>query len=55
MDDLKKCINWEDVSSRRSRWEMGEELDNVSEWPRSRRVSLTMRAVEKVLRNIFGR
>lgn len=52
MEDLKKCVNWEEVSSRRSRWEMGEEQDGVGEWKRERRVSLTMRAVEKV-RKLF--
>lgn len=55
MEDLKRCINWDDISSRRSRWEMGEEEDKVQEWPRSRRVSLTMRSVEKVLKNLFAR
>jgi hypothetical protein len=55
MDELKKCINWEDVSSRRSRWEMGDEADKVDHWDRTRRVSLTMRSVEKVLKNVFGR
>ena len=55
LQDLKNCINWDDMSSRRSRWEMGEEADNVEKWERTRRVSLTMRSVEKVLKNVLAR
>ena len=54
LEELKKCINWEEVSSRRSRWEMGDESNETSEWPRGRRVSLTMRSVDKVMRNVLG-
>lgn len=54
LDELKKCINWEEISSRRSRWEMGDENNNTTEWPRARRVSLTMRCVEKVMKNVLG-
>ena len=55
MEDLRKCINWEDISSRRSRWEMGDESDSVEKWYRTRRVSVTMRSVEKVLKNVVSR
>ena len=55
LDDLKKCVNWEEISSRRSRWEMGDEDNDTKEWPRGRRVSLTIRAVEKIFKNPFGR
>lgn len=54
LDELKKCINWEEVSSRRSRWEMGDESNETTEWLRGRRVSLTMRSVEKIMRNVLG-
>lgn len=53
LEELQKCVNWEDISSRRSRWELGDETNNTSVWERSRRVSLTVRTVEKVL-NLKG-
>ena len=85
LDELRKCVNWDHVSARRARWEMGDEdvaeppteakleaADASSEpegvlarpkrpdagstdWERGRRVSLTIRAVEKVLKgNVLG-
>lgn len=53
LQELQKCVNWDDVSSRRSRWELGDDTNDTSEWERSRRVSLTVRTVEKVL-NLKG-
>lgn len=53
LEELQRCVNWDDVSSRRSRWELGDDTNNTSEWERSRRVSLTVRTVEKVL-NLKG-
>ena len=87
LDELRKCVNWDHVSARRARWEMGDqdvpepppeasaEVGDVrpepeagaaiarpempkaesTDWERGRRVSLTMRAVEKVLKgNVLG-
>lgn len=87
LDELRKCVNWDHVSARRARWEMGDQdvpepppeanaeaVDTSTEpeagaaiarpempkagstdWERGRRVSLTIRAVEKVLKgNVLG-
>jgi alkylated DNA repair protein alkB family protein 6 len=53
LEQLRKCVNWEDISSRRSRWELGDDTNDTSQWERTRRVSLTIRTVEKVL-NLKG-
>lgn len=53
LEELGKCVNWDEVSSRRSRWELGDESNDTKEWLRERRVSLTVRTVEKVL-NLRG-
>lgn len=87
LDELRKCVNWDHVSARRARWEMGDEdvaeplqeagvgaadashdseggaatarperqAAESTDWERGRRVSLTIRAVEKVLKgNVLG-
>lgn len=86
LDELKKCVNWDHISARRARWEMGDEdvpeplpeagpdesssgtqedatitrprrpdTSESTDWDRGRRVSLTIRAVEKVLKgNVLG-
>lgn len=53
LEELQKCVNWDDISSRRSRWELGDETNDTNAWERTRRVSLTVRTVEKVL-NLKG-